>query len=240
VLPALVTAVAALAAPFAAGRVDLGTSSLRADLWLGLGEAHSDAFALELTPSLSEGGASVSLGTRLQLASLEARAGARYVFRFSDSWLASDVHFDEVEAESRRGERARYLAFDAAAKLEPMFGPGMLRLEVTATAIATQKSSQLVYEPSSRAIVAPPLVWTADAGYLLAVTSDASGRVGPVGELVGIPGRDAYLARAGLMLRWSVSDTLEVRGEWLVVFASPDDLGQHGGRPLEIAVRWRF
>ncbi len=64
--------------------------------------------------------------------------------------------------------------------------------------------------------------------------------VGVVGEVVGNPGRDMTVFRAGVTLRINASPRLEIRGAWIPAISPRDSLGVQGGNFGLLGVRYMW
>jgi hypothetical protein len=97
-----------------------------------------------------------------------------------------------------------------------------------------------LFEESLRVVMKPPYAWRARAGYLLAISRNGAIRVGAAGEIIGLPGRDEFVIRAGLLGSVSISAQLEAQVSLIPVLVSPDTIGLAGGDFGQLGVRYRF
>ena len=100
-------------------------------------------------------------------------------------------------------------------------------------------------EPTSRnvfgsQVIAESSVWRVRTGYALRFGQEGNAVVGVVGEVLGLPGRDAHVIRAGLLGRFAVSRSVEAIGLFVPPIHSPDSIGIAGGDFAELGVRWRW
>jgi hypothetical protein len=86
----------------------------------------------------------------------------------------------------------------------------------------------------------PPYIWRARLGYLLAFSRNGAIRVGATGEVIGLPGREEYVVRAGVLGSVSISAEVDVQVSLIPVLVSPDKLGIAGGDFGQLGIRYRF
>jgi hypothetical protein len=89
-------------------------------------------------------------------------------------------------------------------------------------------------------IMDPPYVWRARLGYLLAFGRDGAIRIGVAGDVIGVPGRDEYVVRGGLLGSVSMTAHLEAQVSFIPVLVSPDSIGLAGGDFGQLGVRFRW
>jgi len=65
-------------------------------------------------------------------------------------------------------------------------------------------------------------------------------RVGVVGEVLYLPGRDDVVLRAGVIASFAIDDHLEALGLLVVPVLSPDSIGIAGGDFAELGIRYRW
>ncbi len=225
---------------FLAGRIDARLINLKSAVWFGYGDLVTYAIAAEAYAHVDTSNLSVGGGLRGQLYSVELRLHVRYALSFGSALLTPLESYDRFDLDASTGPGANYFAVDAMAKAVPKVGPGWLRLEASLTAALGIEEGWYVMEARTNAIIDPPWVWAVEVGYLLPVTADGSGLVGPNLEVVGIPGRDELVWRAGGRLRWDVYPGWQVRGMIMAPFSTPDNIGLEGGTQLELGVRYHW
>ena len=101
-------------------------------------------------------------------------------------------------------------------------------------------SDYLVYEENLRVVMKPPYVWRARLGYLAGFGRDGSIRVGAAADLIGIPGRDEYVVRAGILGSVLINANLEAQASFIPVIVSPDRLGLAGGDFGQLGIRYHW
>ena len=105
------------------------------------------------------------------------------------------VHFAFNKA-AIRGQDQKVL--EANAKYESDVGPGLISRGIWGARIRQVPSGFCVFDEVSHTGVAPPWVWSAQVGYLFDIAGERSGRVGPVVQAVGVPGRDVTMPPVGV------------------------------------------
>jgi hypothetical protein len=168
------------------------------------------------------------------------RAGTRYQYPFSRSVLQPQASFSRTDIDLVEGPTADYLAFEGELTgTIPLFSG-------SAFAVLTGYRTELVpdgfylFEESLRAVMKPPYIWRARLGYLLALTPRGSIRVGAASDVIGIPGRDEFVVRGGLLGSVLIDARTEVQASFIPVLASPDELGLMGGDFGQLGVRFRW
>jgi hypothetical protein len=172
---------------------------------------------------------------------IDLRVGARYFFAWRRSLLVPRPSYDHLQIESRVGPASQYISLESELTWKLPLGPGDVTGEIAGTYVLTADDAFFVYEEQLQVVVDPPWVWRARLGYELEVIESPSTKLEVVGELVGVPRRDAYVVRAGI--EWSIQlwPDLELRGRILPPVYSTDSLGiGGGGNPFEIGIRYLF
>jgi hypothetical protein len=180
------------------------------------------------------------LGIGAALPGVTLRVGARYMYPFSGRLLVPRDSYTRTDLEQEEGPRADHLA------LESELTGTVPILVGSAFAVLTAYRTELVddgfflYEEALRTIMAPPYIWRARLGYLLSFGRDGSIRVGPVGEVIGIPERSASVIRAGFLGSVLINAHLEAQASLIPVITSPDTIGLAGGDFGQLGVRFRW
>ena len=228
------------ARPFVAGSVDVGFLYLRPRFSFGYGKPFGSWLGVDLNPILSSIGLGAYGGARFALPHVNLRVGARYYSAFRRSFLVPSVSYTRVEIEDQAGDVSHYLSVEAELSFSLRAGPGIISAEAAATAVLLVPGNYYVFEETLRTVVAPPWVWRARVGYLFVFGPERRIRVGPVVEVVGVPGREYLSLRAGLTARMPLWDTIEVRATLVPPILSRDELGAHGGDSFLLGIRWRW
>jgi hypothetical protein len=97
-----------------------------------------------------------------------------------------------------------------------------------------------VFEENLHQVMKPPYILRGRVGYLLALSRNAAIRVGGVGEVIGLPGREEFVVRAGVVGSVAISAQLEAQVSLVPVIVSPDNLGLGGGDFGQLGVRYTF
>lgn len=223
---------------FVSGRVDLGIYFFRPRVSLGYGKAHWRWIGIETNPIISGEGIGIYSGLRAALPFVDIRIGGRYRWTFQRSYLRPQYRFTREDIEDTSEERSTYLSWEAELTGGLPLWIGSLQTELGITAITGVPDEFFVYEETLRVVAKAPWVWRALFGYGIAFLKQSALRVALVAQLVGIPGRDEILIRAGLTARFRLSYNLELRGTFLPAVRSRDDLGLAGGDTYQIGLRY--
>jgi len=219
--------------------VDMGFSYLRPRGSVGWGLPHADWLGLDFNPIVSTSAVGGYAGLRFADGPFNLRIGARYFHSFRSALLEVQDSYDFDEIELRVGALADYLSAETELTLTPRLGPGNLLSESALTYISGVEDGKYVFEETIRAVVAPPWAWRQRLGYFFHLF-DAAFRIGPVAEVVGLPGRDAFVVRAGVAARFRANRSIEVRAAFIPVVSSPDVLGISGADVGLLGIRWRW
>jgi hypothetical protein len=226
--------------PFLAGSVEAGFPYLRPRFAAGYGRPFWSWLGAEAYPLLSLGGVGQYFGATAALPGFTLRTGARYFFPFERSLLLPRDGFTRTDLDLGEGPRADYLAFEAEVTATAPLLNGSIFGVLTGYRVSRVPNGYYVFEESLRVVVEPPYVWRARLGYLLALSENGAIRVGVAGEVIGLPGREELVVRAGLLGSVSTSAQLDVQVAFIPVLASPDKLGLAGGDFGQLGVRYRF
>jgi hypothetical protein len=225
---------------FVAARVDVGLPFAQAHLFGGYGKPHYFWGGIEVGALASSRAASGLVGLRFEHPIIDVRSSFLYVVGLSRSFLEPKDSYDRRDIDDRSGVDARYPAWDNEAKLTVPIGFGAVQSETEAVWIPEQ-DGQLVYLDILRVVEAPSWVGRQRLAYEFRFPGIEGLRFAPAAEVVWIPERDdEWVVRAGLLTRFWLFHDLELRVDLLPVVASPDALGNQGGEPLRIALRWQW
>ncbi len=225
---------------FVGGIVDFGYLYLRPSFQVGYGRPHWSWVGLELEPLISTSYIGGYLGLHAALPFIELRVGGRYVFTFSQSYLAPRQSYAPLDLESSAGPPSRSLALQAQLVLKIPLGPGDFRSVITGTYLALVDDGFYVYDNILRLVAAPPWNWGATAGYRISFGPNASMYVQPMAELVHLVERQAFIVRAGAAVGAQLWPDLELRLRVLPQVYGPDPLGGKGGYTIQFGIRYRF
>jgi hypothetical protein len=226
--------------PFLAGSVEAGFPYLRPRFLAGYGRPFWSWLAVEAYPMLSLGGIGPYMGVSAGVPGFTLRAGGRYFYAFSRALLPPQEHYTRTEVELIDGPRADYLSYEAeATATAPVWGGSAFGV-LTGYRVGRVHPDYYLFEESLHVVMKPPYVWRARGGYLLAFSASGAIRVGAVGEVIGLPGRDEFVVRAGMIASVSISAELEAQVSLIPVIVSPDKLGISGGDFGQLGVRYTF
>lgn len=225
---------------FLAGTFELGVLSLRSTLSIGHGKPHDSWFGLQAQSGISRAGATEYFGLRGRLSGFDARLGVRYTFPIERRFLPTKESYVREDLETERGNRSRYLMTEAEISAAAPAPGGNLFAVVSGYALFGVPSDAVVFEESLHVVVDPPFLWRARLGYLYHFGWKGALRLGAAGEVIGVPGREALVVRAGPALNVSLTHHLDATGGFMIVAASPDNLGIQGADLVQIGLRYRW
>jgi hypothetical protein len=226
--------------PFVGANVDVGFAYARPTLQVGWGRPHYMWTGAEGTAQISQNFGAVYLGWRAALPWLEVRTGARFVRPLVHPVQDPKDHYDIRDLETDRGSPSTYTLYEAEALPELRAGPGFVVGAFTAAALRGTPSGKVVFEESLRVMATPPVLLRARLGYLFDVKPLGRARLGAAAEIVGVPGRDAAVVRAGVVMMWRLHEQVDVLVQLLPVVASPDNLGLTGADFSQLGIRYRW
>lgn len=225
---------------FGAALIEGGYAYAKPKFAFGYGRPYWSWVGLEAYPLMSLQGVGQYAGVAGAVPGLALRTGARYVYPFSRRLLTPQSSYDRIDTEIERGSRADYLALEAEGTVTvPVWG-GSLFAVLTGYRIEGVPEGKYLFEESLRVVMEPPYLWRARLGYLLSFGDDGAVRVGPAGDLIGLPQREEYVVRAGLLGSVLLDANLEAQLSLIPVVWSPDQLGLAGGDFGQLGVRLRW
>lgn len=195
--------------------------------WVGV-----EAYALT-TNSFAAGYA----GVRGSLPFASVALGVRESYSYLRSFLPVRDRYG-VDDLARVGPRAHYFNLEAEAFIAVPVPGGYAAFNPLIYAVTDAPRGRYLYEESVRAIIRPPCVWAARTAYLLSLGRDEQVKLGPLFEVVGLPGRGATILRAGPIWSASFTDHFEFIGTFSMVLSSPDSLGIWHGPFGLVGVRY--
>ncbi|HEX6277715.1 MAG TPA: hypothetical protein VFZ53_31955, partial [Polyangiaceae bacterium] len=226
--------------PFLATSVELGYPYLRPRFVAGYGRPFWSWVGVEAYPALSLGGVGQYFGASAGVPGLTFRLGGRYFYPFARSLLPPADHYTRTDIELAAGPRADYLAYEGElAAAAPLFRGSVFGV-VTGYRVSMVEPGYHLYEESLRAVMEPPYIVRARAGYLLALSRTGAIRAGAVAEVLGLPGRRELVVRAGILGSVSISAELQAQVTLIPVLVSPDRLGLAGGDFGQLGVRYTW
>jgi hypothetical protein len=223
---------------FISGRIDLGVFFLRPRISIGYGRPHNRWIGIDLNPIAGSEGLGAYWGLRGSFPYFDVRFGARYQYTFRRSFLLPKSSFNREDIEIRDGPRSDYLSWEIEITSSIPVGPGALFGEAAVTSVHNIDDGFYVFEENVRAVINPPWVWRALAGYVFRLLPDGSLRVAVVGQVVNVPKRDLFIYRAGVRVRFRLAYNLELRGNFVPVVWSRDEIGAAGADTFQIGFRY--
>jgi hypothetical protein len=225
---------------FLATMLEAGYAYARPRFAFGYGLPYWRWIGLEAYPLVSLGGLGQYAGIGGAIPGLSFRAGGRYYFPFSRSFLEPKESFNRLDIDSLEGPTADYLALEAEVTATVPVPAGSLFAVLTGYYTLLVPEGFFQYEESLRTVMEPPYIWRARLGYLFAFMRDSALRVGPAADLIGLPGRDEFVVRAGVLASVAISAHLEAQASFIPVIVSPDTLGLAGGDFGQLGIRFRW
>jgi hypothetical protein len=226
--------------PFLAGTVEAGYPYLKPRFAAGYGRPFWSWLSVESYPLVALGGVGGYVGVSAGVPGLTLRSGGRYFYSFNRTLLSPQARYTRTETELAEGPAGDYVAHEVEATgTVPLFS-GSLFGVLTGYRVTQVQPGYYLFEDNLRVVMEPPYVWRARLGYLLALSANGAIRVGAAGDIIGLPGRDAYVVRAGLLASVSISAQLEALVSLIPVIVSPDALGLSGGDFGQLGIRYRI
>jgi hypothetical protein len=226
---------------FLATTLEAGYAYVRPRFAFGYGQPYWRWLGLEAYPVLSLGGVGQYLGFGASLPGLSLRAGGRYTYPFSRAYLTPQDSFSRLDLDIRGGNpKAQYLALEAELTgTIPLFY-GSLFAVLSGYRTEFVEEGFYLFEESLRSVMKPPYIWRGRLGYLLSFGIDGSIRVGPAAEVIGLPGRDEFVIRGGVLGSVLINAHLEAQASFIPVLVSPDTLGLAGGDFGQLGIRFSW
>jgi hypothetical protein len=226
--------------PFLASSIEVGFPYVRPRFYAGYGRPFWSFVGVEAYPALSAGGIGSYFGGSFALPGFTLRGGARYFYPLTRTLLSPDEHFTRIDLDLEQGPTADYLAYEAEATVTAPLFSGSVFGVLTGYRLGLVPDGYYVFEENLHVIAEPPYVWRARAGYLLALSRNGSIRIGAAGEIIGLPGRDEFVVRAGVLGSVLVTAQIEAQVSLIPVIASPDSLGIVGGDFGQLGIRYTW
>lgn len=226
--------------PFIAATLEGTILAFRPQLAVGYGRPHWRWAGIEGFASLAPAGGAEYLGLRAVVPNFDFRAGARYVFPFDRNFLVPQPSYARDEIEYELGPRSRYVTYEAEALGSLPLPTGSLFAVLGGFHLKGVADGFNVYEETARLVMKPPWLWRARAGYFHNLGGDDTLKLGFAGEVLGNPGRDVLVTRAGPVVAVSLTHHLEAVGAAMFVVTSPDNLGFFGTDVGQLGLRYRW
>lgn len=226
--------------PFLAMTVDVGIAYVKPRLQAGYGRPFWSWIGVEAYPIVGLSGTGYYAGGHAAIPGLSLRGGTRYFFPFARSLLEPQASYDRIDLGIVEGPRADYFALEGELVATAALFSGSVFGVLTGYRLGLIEPDYYLFEESLRVVAAPPYVWRARAGYLLAFGRDAAIRLGGAAEVIGMPGRDEFVIRAGVIASVAMTAQLEAQASLIPVLVSPDRLGIVGGDFGQLGVRYTW
>jgi hypothetical protein len=226
--------------PFFGTTIEAGYAYLRPRFVLGYGQPYWRWIGFEAHPVVSLRAVGHYGGVAAAIPGLQFRVGARYNYSFQQSFLERQGSYNRSDLDLQQGPKSAFLALQAELTATVPILAGSAIGVLTGTRTELVPDGYDVYEDSLRAVMRPPYLWRARLGYLLSLGRDGAIRIGPAADVIGLPGRQEMIVRAGLLGSVLLSAHLEIQASFIPVIASPDTIGLAGGDfgQLGISLRW--
>ena len=225
---------------FAAVAIDAGYIYGRPRLSLGYGKPFAQWVGIDINPIASNRFLGGYAGLRAEIPFVDFRVGGRYTWAFQQAYLAPNAHYHRLDFESQDFPRSTYTSLEAEVTGVVPLGPGSFVAVASWSMLSGVPAGLYVYDESLRVIVNPPHVWRARLGYTFRFGTEGKIRVGPVVDVLGVPGRGEHIFRAGIIASAVLSDHIEVLGSFVPPVLSPDSIGIAGGDFGQLGVRYRW
>jgi hypothetical protein len=224
---------------FASALVDVGALYLRPRVALGYGKPHFAWFGAEANPTVARELLGAYAGVRIALPVFDLRVGTRYGRSFSHDYLPRQ---DRIDRETLEGSRAQadVVTFESEVNGRIPLGPGQVQLLGSVSYVTGVPDNKLVLEETLRVVVDPPWVLRARVGYAVPFGDADQVSLAPVVDALWVPERKTWLVRAGMLLRFALSRSLELRAALVPRIVSPDRIGLLDSDFTEIGLRWRW
>lgn len=226
--------------PFVSSIMELGILYYRPQIAIGYGRPHWSWFGLEGNVSVSPSGGSEYAGVHAVSSILEGRFGARYAFPLNQYFLPPQRTYTRDQTEYQLGPQSRYTALEAeVAGSIPALAGNIFAVGTLYHVLGVPEPFYL-FEESLRVVMRPPWMWRVRAGYLFTFGINQNLRMGGAAEVIGLPGREELVVRAGPVLGVALTHHLEAVGAVMIVARSPDSLGFQGAELGQLGLRYRW
>ena len=225
---------------FLAAILEGGYAYARPRFSAGYGQPYWRWLGIEAHPIISAGGLGHYLGLGGAIPGIAVRVGARYTYPFARDFLRPQNSYTRLDTERRETTRADYLALESEITATVPVAVGSAFAVLTGYRAELVPDGYFVLEENLRAVLKPPYIWRARLGYLATFGRDGSVRIGAASDLIGLPGRDEFVVRAGVLGSVLINARLEAQTSFIPVILSPDTLGLAGADFGQLGIRLRF
>lgn len=225
---------------FVSSIIDAGYLYLRPQIALGYGKPHWRFVLAETATTASAGGVGEYGGVRFALPFVEGRSGFRLQVPFARSFLTQQASYDRYDLEDRLAPSARYTALDAELLLTIPVIRGSAFALLGVHRLFGVPAGYDVYEEQLRVVARAPWIYRARIGYALRLGEQGAIRIGPVVDVVHVPGRSATIIRGGVIATVVLTHHVEVLATVIPTFVGPDRIGVAGGDFAQLGIRYRW
>ena len=225
---------------FLASTIEAGYAYAKPKFAVGYGQPYWRWIGVEAWPLVSTSGVGGYGGIGGAVPGLSFRAGSRYVYPFSRTYLDPKDSYSRQDLDLVEGDRATYMALEGEVAATIPVPAGSLFGVFTGYYVLLAPDDQYLFEEQLRTVMQPPYIWRARLGYLFAFGRDSAIRVGPAADWIGLPGREETVIRAGLVGSVAITAALEAQASFVPVIVSPDTTGLEGGDFGQLGIRYRW
>lgn len=228
------------ARPFFSTMIDVGYLYLRPRVALGYGKPFHQWIGIEANPAISGNATNGYAGLRLDLPNFDLRVGARQTYSFNRSYQEPKLKYGRYDLESTEKDRTFITTLETEANFSIPAGPGTIIGLASLSYIPKVPDGDLVYEETLRVMVQPPWVARQRVGYMFGFGEHRQASIGPAFDILEIPERRSMVMRAGILARFVLSRSFELRGTFMPRILSQDALGLLESDFTELGLRWRW
>lgn len=226
--------------PFFSTVVDLGYLYVRPRVQVGYGKPFHKWIGVEANPSMSANSAGAYAGLRLDLPNFDLRLGGRQTYSFQRSYQLPKAEYDRYDLESTALPRTFLTTLETEANFSIPAGPGAVIGLASVSYVAGVPKGQIVYEETLRVVVQPPWVVRGRLGYMFGFGEHRQASIGPAVDFIEVPERGSQVVRVGVLTRFVLSRSFEIRGTFMPRVFSQDELGLLESDFTELGLRWRW
>ena len=226
--------------PFFSTLVDIGYLYFRPRVQLGWGKPFHKWVGIEANPSISTNSTGGYAGVRIDIPHFDIRVGARQTYSFNRSYLTPKVEYDRYDLESTAKARTFLTTLESEANFSIPAGPGAIIGLASVSYVTGAPKGDLAYEETLRVIVTPPWVLRQRVGYMFGFGEHKQASIGPAIDVLEVPARHSQVVRAGVLARFVLSRSFELRGTFMPRLLSQDELGLLESDFTELGLRWRW
>jgi hypothetical protein len=228
-------------APFLAASFEAGLVYVRPTMMLGYGKPHWRWFGAEVQSQIAPGNYAEYVGLRGALPFADLRAGARYSFTPSQSYLTRSKIYNDDELQFDENPAARYLSLEAELSIAaPVWNDGAFVFTLTGLHAVGVPDQFDIYDSYLNVVLEPPWAARQRVGYFHAFGVDDGLQVGFSAELIEMPERDAVVVRIGPQLGVAITHHLDAALSVMVPVSTPDDLRLEGAEIGQFGFRYRW